>query len=75
MQWNKAGRPRKNTATKPLEEQDYTAAELSLSKDSKDAVKRIAEAVINQWIKDGKPEKDKSNVITWARILEEYYDF
>lgn len=74
MQWNKAGRPRKNP-TESLEEQDYTAAELSLSKDSKDAVKRIAEAVINQWIKDGKPEKDRPNVITWARILEEYYDF
>lgn len=74
MQWNKAGRPRKNP-TESLEEQDYTAAELSLSKDSKDAVKRIAEAVINQWIKDGKPEKDRPNVITWARLLEEYYDF
>lgn len=74
MQWNKAGRPRKNSA-EPLEEQDYTTAELSLSRDSKDAVKRIAEAVINQWIKDGKPEKDRPNVITWARILEEYYDF
>lgn len=74
MQWNKAGRPRKNP-DEPLKERDYTAAELSLSRDSKDAVKRIAEAVVHQWIKDGKPEKDKPNVIPWVRILEEYYDF
>lgn len=68
MKWKTAGRPR----LKPKdEEQDcpWTKQELATYSEP---VLAIALAVVNQWKKDGSPEKDAIGIIPWLKIIEEY---
>ena len=69
MQWKKAGRPR----TKPkevaqVEEKPWTRQEKSVYTVPELA---LALAVVNQWKKDGSPEKDAPFLLPWLKIIEE----
>ncbi len=75
MEWNKAGRKKKvtpvmaanvvNTASVVVSDDEYTKEELTLYTRG---VFALACAVINQWIKDGKPAT--KGIQPWFDIVE-----
>lgn len=75
MEWNKAGRKKKvapvmaanvvNTASVAVSDDEYTKEELTLYTRG---VFALACAVINQWIKDGKPAT--KGIQPWFDIVE-----
>lgn len=75
MQWNKAGRPR----TKPVVvlEEEINTDDVPWTKEERtiaaNGIVSIAAAVIKQWIKDGKPQRDYFGVLPWINLLKEYF--
>lgn len=76
MEWNKAGRPRKNPAfTMPkveveADDEPWTKEERTIAANG---IVSMAAAVIRQWIKDGKPQRDYFGVLPWINLLKEYF--
>lgn len=52
------------TEEDPLE---WTKSELTL----KCGIKELAKAVIKQWHKDGRPQRDAESIKWWGKILEQ----
>lgn len=66
MEWNKAGRPRKNpTAATIADDKPWTKNELSIQC----GVVALARAVVKRWVDDGRPESEKFGVMPWLNIL------
>lgn len=67
MEWQKAGRPRKNKK-RP---EPWHGHEMALAKDSIDGMRMLARAVVRQWALDGKPASGLPGIAPWLGLLEE----
>lgn len=73
MEWSKAGRPR-TKAKRNKYVQRWSKEEQSIIAATKYAGDiMLAIAVVRQWIKDGKPEKDYPAIKVWISIIQESY--
>ena len=70
MEWGKAGRPRKKPVDEKPEDKDkWTKEELTLYQHGLYA---LACAVVNQWVKDGKPKSSEAGLLPWLSIIEQH---
>ena len=67
MMFNKAGRPKKNTAAETGLNKPWTQQELTVINDS---VRALAFAVVQQWKLDGCLEDAANEIQPWIKILE-----
>lgn len=71
MEWSKAGRPR-TKAKRNKYIARWSKEELSIIAATEYAGDiMLAIAVVRQWIKDGKPEKDYPEIKVWLSIIQE----
>lgn len=79
MEWNRAGRPRSSSgpAAKPVWlERDWTDEELSvIAATERDAVAVLAVCVVRQWIRDGRPERDREGIRPWVSVIREHLNY
>ena len=69
MEWMKAGRPRKKEKPAAEEQDKWTKEELTVYQHGLYA---LACAVVNQWVKDGKPKSSEAGLIPWLSIIEQH---
>lgn len=79
MLWNKAGRGKHHEQFKKIqvnikiditvEDKPWTKEEMTLYTNG---VLALAQAIVIQWMRDGKPEADKKGVEPWIGILKQF---
>ena len=79
MLWNKAGRGKHHDDFKKIQvdininiivdDKPWTKEEMTLYTNG---VLALAQAIVYQWIRDGKPDKDKKGVEPWIGILKQF---
>lgn len=50
------------------DKENYTRKEMTL----RSGVVELAKAVIEQWIRDGKPARDKAAIKYWKEVINQY---